>query len=145
VVKNKQTANETKMSSQVLRDYINRHLGSTTVLAALGVVLDAQLTATPLQPALQGQIEEVLDAVGCSDATKPTRCHRSTNCRPSNAKLARYASHNGPMASQKEASIWTSSALIAMRNAPRRHFVRGSALASIMSKQLSIEQDALTA
>jgi len=52
------------MSSQVLRDYINRHLGSTTVLAALGAVLDAQVTEIPLQPALQEQIEEVLDAVG---------------------------------------------------------------------------------
>jgi SAM-dependent methyltransferase len=70
VVKNKPTASETKMSSQVLRDYTNRHLGSTTVLAALGVVLDAQLTATPLQPALQGQIEEVLDAVGLVGMTE---------------------------------------------------------------------------
>ena len=58
------------MSSQALRDYINRHLGSTTVLAALGVVLDAQVTGTPLQPVLQGQIEEVLDAVGLGGMTE---------------------------------------------------------------------------
>jgi aspartate-semialdehyde dehydrogenase len=33
------------MSSQALRDYVNHHLASTTALAALGVMLDAQVTA----------------------------------------------------------------------------------------------------
>jgi SAM-dependent methyltransferase len=58
------------MSIQALRDYINRHLGSTSVLAALGVALDAQAAETPLQPALQAQIEEVLDAVGLGGVTE---------------------------------------------------------------------------
>jgi hypothetical protein len=61
------------MSNQALRDYINRHLGSTTVLAALGAVLDAQVTGIPLQPALQEQIEEVLDAVGVGGMTEGVR------------------------------------------------------------------------
>jgi SAM-dependent methyltransferase len=58
------------MSSQALRDYVNRHLGSTTVLAVIGVWLDAQLTATPLDPALQARIDEVLDSVGLAGMTK---------------------------------------------------------------------------
>ncbi len=50
------------MSSQALRDYVNHHLASTTALAALGVMLDAQVTARSLQPALQARIDEVLEA-----------------------------------------------------------------------------------
>ena len=55
-------AKRLKMSSQALRDNVNHHLASTTVLAALGVMLDAQVTARPLQPALQARIDEVLEA-----------------------------------------------------------------------------------
>ena len=47
------------MSNQTVRDFVNRHLGSTTVLAFLGIVLDAKVTATPLRPALQERLEEV--------------------------------------------------------------------------------------
>ena len=58
------------MSSQALRDYVNHHLASTTVLAALGVVLDAQVTARPLQPALQARIDDVLETIGLAGLAK---------------------------------------------------------------------------
>jgi SAM-dependent methyltransferase len=59
-----------KMSSQALREYVNRHLGSTSILAVLGVVLDAHVTATPLHPALQARIDEVLEALGLAGITE---------------------------------------------------------------------------
>jgi SAM-dependent methyltransferase len=58
------------MSSQALRDYVNHHLGSVTVLAALGVALEAEVTANPLQPALQARIDDVLDTIGLAGTTK---------------------------------------------------------------------------
>ena len=58
------------MSNQAVRDFVNRRLGSTTVLAFLGIVLDAKVTATPLRPALQERLEEVLDAVGLAGMTE---------------------------------------------------------------------------
>jgi crotonobetainyl-CoA:carnitine CoA-transferase CaiB-like acyl-CoA transferase len=59
-----------KMSSRALREYVNRHLGSTSILAVLGVVLDAHVTATPLHPALQARIDEVLEALGLAGITE---------------------------------------------------------------------------
>lgn len=55
------------MNSGGLRDYVNRHLGSTTILAALGAALDARLKATLLHPALKARIDELLDALGIAD------------------------------------------------------------------------------
>lgn len=57
-------------SSQALRESINHHIRSTTILAVLGAVLNAQVTGTPLHPAIQVQIDEVLDALGISDLTE---------------------------------------------------------------------------
>ena len=71
------------MSNQALRDYINHHLGSTTVLAALGVALDALVTGTPLQPALQEQIEEV--------RLKKLKLHAKDQIE---ARLSRYRAQN---------------------------------------------------
>lgn len=58
------------MSSQALREYVNRHMGSTTILAALGAVLDAQVTGTPLHPTIQVRIDEVLDALRIDGMTE---------------------------------------------------------------------------
>src|SRR6476620_7353732 len=58
------------MSSQALRDYVNHHLGSTTILAALGVVVEAQLAASPLPPALQARIDDFVGTVGLAGLTK---------------------------------------------------------------------------
>jgi hypothetical protein len=59
-----------KMSSQTLRECVHRHLGSTTILGVLGVVLGAQVAATPLHPALQARIDEVLEALGLAGLTE---------------------------------------------------------------------------
>lgn len=61
---------EIKMNSQTLREYVHRHMGSTTILAALGAVLDAQVTGTPLPPTIQVRIDEVLDALGINGMTE---------------------------------------------------------------------------
>ena len=58
------------MSSQALREFVNRHIGSTTILAALGEVLDAQATGTPLYPAIQVRIDEVLHALKIDSVTE---------------------------------------------------------------------------
>lgn len=58
------------MSSQALREHVSRHMGSTTILAALGAVLDAQVTGTPLHPAIQARIDEVLTALGTDGITE---------------------------------------------------------------------------
>ena len=61
---------DSKMSSQALREFVNRHIGSTAILAALGAVLDAQATGTPLHPAIQVRIDELLEALKIDSMTK---------------------------------------------------------------------------
>ena len=58
------------MSSQALREFVNRHIGSTAILAALGAVLDAQATGTPLHPAIQVRIDELLEALKIDSITE---------------------------------------------------------------------------
>lgn len=58
------------MSSQALREFVNRHMGSTTILAALGAVLDAQATGTPLHPTIQVRIDEVFEALKIGSMTE---------------------------------------------------------------------------
>ena len=53
-----------KISNGALRECVNRDLGSDTILAALDALLDAQVTATSLDPALRAMIDEILDALG---------------------------------------------------------------------------------
>jgi SAM-dependent methyltransferase len=60
-------AKKDENEQQALREYVNRHLGSTSIL---GVVLDAHVTATPLHPALQARIDEVLEALGLAGITE---------------------------------------------------------------------------
>lgn len=57
-------------NNQALREYINRHIRSTTILAVLGATLDAQVAETPPHPTIQVRIDEVLDALGISGITK---------------------------------------------------------------------------
>ncbi|MDQ4147070.1 MAG: class I SAM-dependent methyltransferase [Pseudomonadota bacterium] len=61
---------EIQRSSQVLRDYVTRHSRSTAILAALGAVLDAQVTGTPLDPTLQARIDDVLHALDLDGITE---------------------------------------------------------------------------
>jgi hypothetical protein len=61
---------ESKMRGQALREFVNRHIGSTTILAAVGAVLDAQATGTPLHPTIQFRIDEVLEALKIDSMTE---------------------------------------------------------------------------
>jgi hypothetical protein len=58
------------MSSQALREYVNRHMGSAAILAALSAVLDAQVTGTPLHPTIQARIDELLEALKIDSMTE---------------------------------------------------------------------------
>ena len=67
------------MSSQALRELVNTHKDSTTILAALGTALDAKETGTPLHPAIQARIAEVLDALeidGMTEGVNAVDCGR---------------------------------------------------------------------
>jgi hypothetical protein len=44
--------------SQDLREYVNNHIRSNTILAVLGVTLDARVTGIPLHPKIQVQLEQ---------------------------------------------------------------------------------------
>lgn len=56
-----------KASTQALREFVDRQSRSTTILAALAAVLDAQVTGNSLDPVLQARIDEVLSALGVCD------------------------------------------------------------------------------
>ncbi|MBD2254617.1 SAM-dependent methyltransferase [Nostoc parmelioides] len=58
--------------SQNLRKYVNNHIRSNTILAVLGATLNARVTGTPLQPKIQVQIDEVIDALGIGDMVEET-------------------------------------------------------------------------
>src|SRR5687767_11479841 len=51
------------MSTQAIREFINRHNAAAAGLAALGAALDARASGTPLEPALAQRIEELLAAL----------------------------------------------------------------------------------
>jgi len=55
------------MSVQALREFINRHVASATGLAALGAVLGARATGTPLEPTVAARIQDLLAALGGGD------------------------------------------------------------------------------
>jgi 2-polyprenyl-3-methyl-5-hydroxy-6-metoxy-1,4-benzoquinol methylase len=61
---------EMKTTSKALQEYVTRYMGSTAILAALGAVLNAQVTGTPLDPTLQTRIDEVLDALELDGVTE---------------------------------------------------------------------------
>jgi SAM-dependent methyltransferase len=60
------------MTTQALREFINRHNASAAALAALGAALDARVSGVPLAPALQASIDDLLAALGAGDALKDT-------------------------------------------------------------------------
>jgi precorrin-6B methylase 2 len=55
------------MSTQSIRDFINRHTPSVTALGALGALLDAKASGTPLDPALDARLREYLAVHGLTD------------------------------------------------------------------------------
>jgi SAM-dependent methyltransferase len=61
---------ETKTGGNALREALDRHLTSTAILAALGAVLDAQVTGSRLPPTLQERAGEVLAALGLDGMTE---------------------------------------------------------------------------
>jgi len=69
-MKNEADLNEVRTGSQALREYVNRHTNSTTILAALGAVLDARATGTPLPETIRARIDEVLDTLGVGGLTE---------------------------------------------------------------------------
>jgi precorrin-6B methylase 2 len=58
---------ENSMTTQALREFINRHNTSATGLAALGAALDAKTSGAPLDPALAARVDELLSALGAGD------------------------------------------------------------------------------
>ncbi|WP_164928686.1 SAM-dependent methyltransferase [Gloeobacter violaceus] len=58
---------QSKAGTQALREFVDRQSRSTTILAALAAVLDAQVTGNSLDPVLQARIDEVLSALGVYD------------------------------------------------------------------------------
>ncbi len=68
------------MNSQAFRELVNTRKDSTTILAALGAALDAKETGTPLHPAIQARIAEVLDALeidGMTEGVNAADCGRT--------------------------------------------------------------------
>jgi SAM-dependent methyltransferase len=59
---------EKPMSTQALREFIDRHNVGATALAALAAALDARATGTPLDPKLAPRVQELLAVVGGGDA-----------------------------------------------------------------------------
>jgi predicted O-methyltransferase YrrM len=55
------------MSTQALREFINRHYAGAAGLAALGAALDARSSGAALDPALAARVEELLSALGGTD------------------------------------------------------------------------------
>jgi hypothetical protein len=58
--------------SQDLREYVNNHIRSNTILAVLGVTLEARVTGIPLHPKIQVQIDEVIDTLGIGGMVEGT-------------------------------------------------------------------------
>jgi SAM-dependent methyltransferase len=56
------------MSFQALREFVDRHSASAFALAALGAAIDAKLSGTPLDPAIEARVDELLGALGIAGA-----------------------------------------------------------------------------
>lgn len=56
------------MTTQAVRELITRHAAGAAALAALAAALDARVTGAPLEPALAARVDELLGALGATDA-----------------------------------------------------------------------------
>jgi len=63
----------TESSTQALRQFINRQSSSVTILAALGAVLDAQVSGRPIDPVLQVRLDEMMNTLGVGDLLEGLR------------------------------------------------------------------------
>ena len=55
------------MGTQTIRDFINKHAPSVTALGALGALLDARASGTPLDPALDACVRDLLAVHGLTE------------------------------------------------------------------------------
>jgi SAM-dependent methyltransferase len=65
------------MSVQALREFINRHNASAAGLAALGAVLEAKVSGTPIEAPYAERIGDLLAALGASDLVADLSPHEA--------------------------------------------------------------------